>query len=75
MHKQIEKLKRDIAADNQSRAILEVQELAAQLDDLSRNLPYMTNPNVDPDMAVRSYWRALILARNAIEKSENNHLL
>ena len=74
MNRHIEKLKRDIAADNQSRDILEIQELAAQLEDLSRDLSFETMREVDPETmleaTMRSYWRAMILARKAIEKAE-----
>ena len=48
MHKQIAKLKCDIAADSYSR---NSRIGPPQLDDLYRNLPYVTNSNVDPDMA------------------------
>ena len=76
MHKQIEKLKRDIASDCQSRDALEIEELTARLEDLSRNLSLETNSNIDAaallDSTMRSYWSAMILARHAIDKAESN---
>ncbi len=76
MNRHIEKLKRDIAADRQSRDILEIQELAARLEDLSLGMPVKPAVDDDPEtrleMVTRAYWSALILARDAIDKAENN---
>ncbi len=76
MNRHIEKLKRDIAADRHSRNILEVQELAARLEDLSLSMPVKAAVEDDPEtrleMVTRAYWSALILARDAIDKAENN---
>lgn len=80
MNKQIEKLKSDIAADSNSTAILEIQELAHRLEDLSRNIDCVPNVEADADAdadafmesTVRSYWGAMILARKAIEIADQN---
>ena len=71
---QIEKLKRDIAADAKSAAILEIEELASRLEDLSRHVNCTRKPNADVDAffesTMRSYWGAMILARKAIDKAD-----
>lgn len=76
MNKQIDKLKRDIAADSKSTAVFEIQELASRLEDLSRNVACAPIPNADTDAFIestmRSYWGAMILARKAIEVADQN---
>ncbi len=76
MNKQIEKLKRDIAADSKSTAVFEIQELTSRLEDLSRNVARAPIPDADTDAFIestmRSYWGAMILARHAIEVAEQN---
>ncbi|MFY0613498.1 MAG: hypothetical protein JXQ99_18330 [Hyphomicrobiaceae bacterium] len=76
MNRHIEKLKRDIAADRQSKDILEIQELAARLEDLSLGMPVKPAVDVDAEtrleLVTRAYWSALILARDAIDKAESN---
>lgn len=76
MQEQIEKLKHDIASDYQSRNALEIEELAARLEDLSHGLCFEMARSPDTDKRLeattRSYWSALILARNAIELAESN---
>ena len=76
MNKQIEKLKCAIAADSKSTAILEIQELAFRLEDLSRNIDCAPRPNAEAEAflesTMRSYWGAMILARKAIEIADQN---
>ena len=79
MQEQIEKLKHDIASDFQSRNALEIEALTARLEDLSHGLcsEMARNPDADKrlEATTRSYWSALILARNAIELAESNRLM
>lgn len=76
MNAQIEQLKKAIAADATSAGKLEIEDLAARLQDLTVVVNGVTRGDHDPEVVhetmMRSYWGAMILARKAIEKAEEN---
>lgn len=76
MNGQIEQLKRAIAADATTNGRLEVEDLAARLQDLAGVVNGVTQGDQEPEVVLetilRSCWGAMILARKAIEKAEDN---
>ena len=76
MNSPIEQLKRDIAADENSARMLEVEALRVRLEDLSTGLNLAPQGELYPDLdaVIRSYWGAMILARQAIELADRNRL-
>lgn len=76
MNAQIEQLKQAIAADATTAGKLEIEDLAARLQDLTGVVNAVSQGDQDPEVVLetilRSYWGAMILARKAIEKAEDN---
>ena len=77
MNSQIEQLKRTIASDEQSARVLEIEALTERLEDLSQdvNKVDLSDPPPHLEPVIRSYWGAMILARQAIELANRNHLM
>ncbi len=74
MNSQIEQLKRTIASDEQSARALEIEALTERLEDLSLDVKQVDLSDLPPhlDPVIRSYWGAMILARQAIALAERN---
>ena len=77
MNSQIEQLKRTIATDEQTAGALEIEALTERLEDLSQDVSQVDLADLPPhlDPVIRSYWGAMILARQAIALAERNRLM
>lgn len=72
----IEQLKRDIATDDDAARMLEIEALTERLEDLTLdfNQVDLSEPLPHLDTVIRSYWGAMILARQAIALADRNRL-